>query len=108
MTDYFGSPKAIIRLYLMGTLSTSINIRKKYIAKTGADSGNFTSIIKLVKELDKIFNTLSAEEIKLLRLRYVELLSTAETAKLTRLSVYQITAKTSKTMKKVKNAINSA
>ncbi|MGL5895860.1 MAG: hypothetical protein ACRCZN_02595 [Lactococcus lactis] len=105
---YWGKPRDVVRWYLRGTLYLSAQSRKSYIEKTGADLGNLPRLLKLLEDLDKIFDRVDTENIALLCLRYVELLSIAETTKRTGLSAYQITAKTGKVMKKAKEIIAKA
>lgn len=105
---YWGKPKDVVRWYLRGTLYLSAQSRQSYIEKTGADSGNLPRLLKLLENLDKIFDRLDTDSIAVLCLRYIELLSIAETTKRTGLSAYQITAKTSKVMKKAKEIIAKA
>jgi len=105
---YWGKPRDVVRWYLRGTLYLSAQSRKSYIEKTGAEPGNLPRLLKLLENLDKIFDRLDTDSIAVLCLRYVELLSIAETTKRTGLSAYQITAKTSKVMKKAKEIIAKA
>ncbi|WP_270220297.1 hypothetical protein [Lactococcus lactis] len=105
---YWGRPKDVVRWYLRETLYLSAQSRQSYIEKTGADSGNLPRLLKLLNNLDEIFDSVDTDSIALLCLRYVELLSIAETTKRTGLSAYQITAKTSKVMKKAKDIIAKA
>ncbi len=105
---YWGRPKDVIRWYLKGTLYLSAQSRQRYIEKTGADPGNLPRLLKLLEELDELFDTVDTDSIVLLCFRYVELLSIAETTKRTGLSAYQITAKTAKVMKNAKEIIIKA
>ena len=105
---YWGKPKDIIRWYLRGTLYLSAQSRKSYIEKIGAAPGNLTRLLKLLDNLDEIFDPVDTDSIAVLCLRYVELLSIAETTKRTGLLAYQITAKTGKVMKKAKEIIAKA
>ena len=105
---YWGKPKDIIRWYLRGTLYLSAQSRKSYIEKTGADPGNLPRLLKLLDNLDELFDTVNTDSIAVLCLRYVELLSIAETTKRTGLSAYQITAKTGKVMKQAKELVAKA
>ena len=105
---YWGRPQDVIRWYLRGTLYLSAQSRKSYIEKIGAEPGNLPRLLKLVEDLDDIFDTVDTDSIALLCFRYVELLSVAETTKRTGLPAYQITAKTGKVMKKAKDIIAKA
>lgn len=105
---YWGRPKDVIRWYLRGTLYLSAQSRKSYIEKTGADSGNLPRHLKLLEELDELFETVDADSIALLCLRYVELLGIPDTAELTGLSKSQISSRTAKVMKKAKEIIANA
>lgn len=105
---YWGKPKDVIRWYLIGTLYLSAQSRKSYVEKTGAEPGNLPRLLKLLKELDELFDKVDTDSIAVLCLRYVELLSIAETVERTGLSAYQITAKTGKVMKKAKEIIAKA
>ena len=105
---YWGRPQDVVRWYLRGTLYLSAQSRKSYIEKTGADLGNLPRLLKLLDNLDEIFDTADTDSIAVLCLRYVELLSIAETTKRTGLPAYQITAKTGKVMKKAKEIISKA
>ena len=102
---YWGKPKDVVRWYLRGTLYLSAQSRQSYIIKTGAEPGNLPRLLKLLDNLDELFDTVNTDSIAVLCLRYVELLSIAETTKRTGLSAYQITAKTGKIMKKAKDII---
>ena len=105
---YWGRPQDVIRWYLRGTLYLSAQSRQSYIEKTKAEAGNLPRLLKLLENLDDIFDTVDTDSIALLCLRYVELLSIAETTKRTGLPAYQITAKTGKVMKKAKEIISKA
>ncbi|MFG7388792.1 hypothetical protein RCG28_10625 [Lactococcus lactis] len=105
---YWGRPKDVIRWYLRGTLYLSAQSRKSYIEKIGAAPGNLTRLLKLLDNLDEIFDPVDTDSIALLCLRYVELLSVAETTKRTGLSAYQITSKIGKLMKEAKEIIAKA
>lgn len=105
---YWGKPKDVIRWYLRGTLYLSAQSRQSYIKKTGADSGNLPRLLKLLNNLDELFDSVDTDSIAVLCLRYVELLSIAETTKRTGLSAYQITVKTGNVMKKAKEIISKA
>lgn len=105
---YWGKPKDVIKWYLRGTLYLSAQSRKSYIEKTGADSGNLPRLLKLLKELDELFDEVDTDSIALLCLRYVELLSIPDTAEITGLSNSQISTRTAKVMRKAKEIIASA
>lgn len=105
---YWGNSRDVVRWYLRGTLYLSAQSRKSYIEKTGADPGNLPRFLKLLDNLDELFDTVNTDSIAVLCLRYVELLSIAETTKRTGLSAYQITTKTGKVMKKAKEIIAQA
>ena len=108
MRYYWGRPKDVIRWYLRGTLYLSAQSRQRYIEKTGAEPGNLTRLLKLLGELDELFDTVDTDSIALLCLRYVQLLSIPNTAKLTGLSNSQISTRTAKVMKKAKEIIAKA
>ncbi|KSU06338.1 Phage protein [Lactococcus lactis subsp. lactis] len=82
--------------------------KQHYIEKTGAETGNLPRHLKLLEELDELFETVDTDSIALLCLRYVELLSIPDTAELTGLSNSQISTRTSKVMKKAKEIITKA
>ncbi|MCT1227636.1 hypothetical protein EFM07_09485 [Lactococcus lactis] len=103
---YWGRPQDVVRWYLRGTLYLSAQSRKSYIEKTGADPGNLPRLLKLLDNLDELFDSVDTDSIAVLCLRYAELLSIAETSKRTGLSAYQITTKTGKFMKKAKEIIS--
>lgn len=105
---YWGRPKDVVRWYLRETLYLSAQSKRAYIENTRADSGNLPRLLKLLNNLDEIFDSVDTDSIALLCLRYVELLSIAETTKRTGLSAYQITDKTGKIMKKAKEIIAKA
>ena len=105
---YWGKPKDVVRWYLRGTLYLSAQSRQYYIEKTKAEAGNLPRLLKLLNNLDEIFDTADTDSIALLCLRYVELLSVAETTKRTGLSAYQITSKIGKLMKEAKEIIAKA
>lgn len=105
---YWGKPKDIIRWYLRATLYLSAQSRKSYIEKTGADPGNLPRLLKLLDNLDELFDTVNTDSIAVLCLRYVELLSIPETAERTGLSNSQISSRTAKVMKKAKEIIAKA
>ncbi|MGO3137419.1 MAG: hypothetical protein ACTII8_03635 [Lactococcus lactis] len=103
---YWGRPQDVVRWYLRGTLYLSAQSRKSYIEKIGAEPGNLPRLLKLLENLDELFDSVDTDSIAVLCLRYVELLSVAETTKRTGLLAYQITAKTGKIMKKAKEIIS--
>jgi DNA-directed RNA polymerase specialized sigma24 family protein len=105
---YWGRPKDVIRWYLRGTLYLSAQSRQRYIEKTGADPGNLPRLLKLLEELDELFETVDTDSIALLCLRYVELLSIPDTAERTGLSNSQISTRTAKVMKNAKEIIIKA
>ena len=105
---YWGKPRDVIKWYLRGMLHLSAQSKQHYIDKTGADPGNLPRLLKLLDNLDEIFDTADTDSIALLCLRYVELLSIAETTKRTGLSAYQITSKIGKLMKEAKEIIAKA
>jgi len=105
---YWGKPKDVIRWYLRGTLYLSAASKQHYIEKTGAEPGNLPRLLKLLENLDEIFDSIDTDSMALLCLRYVELLSIAETAELTGLSNSQISTRTAKVMKKAKAIIAKA
>ena len=105
---YWGRPKDVVRWYLRGTLYLSAQSRQSYIEKTKAEAGNLPRLLKLLENLDELFDSVDTDIVSVLFLRYVELLSIAETTKRTGLSAYQITAKTGKVMKKAKEIISKA
>jgi DNA-directed RNA polymerase specialized sigma24 family protein len=105
MRYYWGRPKDVIRWYLRGTLYLSAQSRQRYIEKTGAEPGNLPRLLKLLEELDELFETVDTDSIALLCLRYVELLSIPDTAELTGLSNNQISSRTAKVMKKAKEIV---
>ncbi|MDG4968965.1 hypothetical protein [Lactococcus lactis] len=105
---YWGKPNDVVRWYLRGTLYLSAQSRKSYIEKTGAEPGNLPRLLKLLKELDEVFETVDTDSMALLCLRYVELLSVTDTAKLTGLSNSQVSTRTAKVMKKAKDIIAKA
>ncbi|PFG85520.1 hypothetical protein BW152_00170 [Lactococcus lactis] len=110
MTDryYWGKPKDVIKWYLRGMLHLSAASKQRYIEKTGAEPGNLPRLLKLLDELDKLFETVGTDSIAILCLRYVELLSIPDTAELTGLSNSQISTRTAKVMKKAKEIIAKA
>lgn len=103
-----GKPRDVIKWYLRGMLHLSAVSKQHYIEKTGAEPGNLPRLLKLLEDLDELFDSVDTDCIALLCLRYVELLSIAETTKRTGLPAYQITAKTGKVMKKAKDIIAKA
>lgn len=105
---YWGKPRDVIKWYLRGMLHLSTQSKQHYIDKTGADPGNLPRLLKLLDNLDKIFDSVDTDNIALLCLRYVELLSIAETAERTGLSNSQISSRTAKVMKKAKDIIAKA
>lgn len=105
---YWGNPRNVVRWYLRGTLYLSAQSRQRYIEKTGADSGNLPRLLKLLDNLDEIFDPVDTDSMALLCLRYVELLSIPDTAKLTGLSKGQVSTRTNKVMKKAKEIIAKA
>lgn len=105
---YWGRSKDVIRWYLRGTLYLSAQSRKSYIEKIGAAPGNLTRLLKLLDNLDEIFDPVDTDSIALLCLRYVELLSIPDTAKLTGLSKSQVSTRTARVMKKAKEIIAEA
>ncbi|MDY4364244.1 hypothetical protein SM120_11445 [Lactococcus lactis subsp. lactis] len=105
---YWGKPRDVIKWYLRGMLHLSAVSKQHYIEKTGAEPGNLPRLLKLLEDLDELFDSVDTDCIALLCLRYVELLSIAETTKRTGLPAYQITAKTGKVMKKAKDIIAKA
>ncbi|MDU0397227.1 hypothetical protein ABQ274_09745 [Lactococcus lactis] len=105
---YWGKPRDVVRWYLRGTLYLSAQSRKSYIEKTGTEPGNLPRLLKLLENLDELFDSVDTDCIALLCLRYVELLSIAETTKLTGLSNSQISTRTAKVMKKAKEIIAKA
>ncbi|WP_270245128.1 hypothetical protein [Lactococcus lactis] len=105
---YWGKPNDVVRWYLRGTLYLSAQSRQRYIEKTGADSGNLPRLLKLLDNLDEIFDPVDTDSMALLCLRYVELLSIPDTAKLTGLSKGQVSTRTNKVMKKAKEIIAKA
>ncbi|TKV17321.1 hypothetical protein FDX20_32610, partial [Citrobacter sp. TBCS-11] len=90
------------------TLYLSAQSRKSYIEKIGAAPGNLTRLLKLLDNLDEIFDPVDTDSIALLCLRYVELLSIPDTAKLTGLSKSQVSTRTARVMKKAKEIIAEA
>jgi len=105
---YWGKPKDVIKWYLRGTLYLSAQSKKHYIEKTGAEPGNLPRLLKLLEDLDALFDTVDADSLALLCLRYVELLSIPDTAELTGLTNSQISKRTGKIMKKTKEIIAEA
>ncbi|MDG4983976.1 hypothetical protein OGZ51_07445 [Lactococcus lactis] len=105
---YWGKPKDVVRWYLRGTLYLSAQSRQSYIEKTGAEPGNLPRLLKLLKELDELFDKVDTDSIALLCLRHVELLSIPDTAELTGLSSSQVSTRTAKVMKKAKDIIAKA
>ena len=105
---YWGKPRDVIKWYLRGILHLSAASKQHYIEKTGAEPGNLPRHLKLLEELDELFETVDTDSIALLCLRYVELLSIPDTAELTGLSNSQISTRTSKVMKKAKEIIAKA
>lgn len=105
---YWGKPRDVIKWYLRGMLHLSAASKQHYIEKTGAEPGNLPRLLKLLEDLDALFDTVDADSLALLCLRYVELLSIAETTDRTGLSAYQIGARTNKFMKKAKDIIVKA
>jgi hypothetical protein len=105
---YWGNPKDVVRWYLRGTLYLSAQSRKSYIEKTGAEPGNLPRLLKLLENLDGLFDSVDTDSMALLCLRYVELLSITDTAELTGLSNSQISTRTAKVMKKAKEIIAKA
>lgn len=105
---YWGRPQDVVRWYLRGTLYLSAQSRKSYIEKTGAEPGNLPRLLKLLEDLDELFDSVNTDSIALLCLRYVELLSIAETAELTGLSKSQVSTRTAKVMTKSKEFISKA
>ena len=83
---YWGKPRDVIKWYLRGTLYLSAQSKKHYIEKTGAEPGNLPRLLKLLENLDKLFETVDTDSVALLCLRYVELLSIPDTAERTGLS----------------------
>ncbi|TKU06888.1 hypothetical protein FDW96_11015, partial [Citrobacter sp. TBCS-15] len=67
-----------------------------------------TRLLKLLDNLDEIFDPVDTDSIALLCLRYVELLSIPDTAKLTGLSKSQVSTRTARVMKKAKEIIAEA
>lgn len=102
---YWGKPRDVIKWYLRGMLHLSAASKQLYIEKTGAEPGNLPRLLKLLGELDKLFDTVDTDIIALLCLRYVELLSIPDTAELTGLSNSQVSTRTAKVMKKAKDII---
>lgn len=102
---YWGKPRDVIKWYLRGMLHLSAASKQRYIEKTGAELGNLPRLLKLLGELDKLFDTVDTDIIALLCLRYVELLSIPDTAELTGLSNSQVSTRTAKVMKKAKDII---
>lgn len=105
---YWGKPRDVIKWYLRGILHLSAASKQHYIEKTGAEQGNLPRHLKLLEELDKLFETVGTDSIALLCLRYVELLSIPDTAERTGLSNSQISTRTAKVMKKAKEIIVKA
>lgn len=105
---YWGKPRDVVRWYLRGTLYLSAQSRKSYIEKTGAEPGNLPRLLKLLENLDELFNSVDTDTIALLCLRYVELLSIPGTAEITGLSNSQISTRTTKVIKKAKEIIANA
>ena len=105
---YWGKPNDVIRWYLRGTLYLSAQSRQRYIEKTGADSGNLPRLLKLLENLDELFDSVDTDSTALLCLRYVELLSIPDTAELTGLSNSQVSTRTAKVMKKAKEIVAKA
>lgn len=105
---YWGKPKDVIMWYLRGILHLSAQSKQHYIENTGAEPGNLPRHLKLLEELDKLFETVDTDNIALLCLRYVELLSIPDTAEITGLSNSQISTRTAKVMKKAKEIIAKA
>lgn len=105
---YWGRPKDVIRWYLRGTLYLSGQSKQSYIQKTGADPGNLPRLLKLLENLDELFDSVDTDSIAVLCLRYVELLSIPDTAEITGLSNSQISTRTAKVMKKAKEIIANA
>lgn len=69
---------------------------------------NLPRLLKLLEELDELFETVDTDSIALLCLRYVELLSIPDTAERTGLSNSQISTRTAKVMKNAKEIIIKA
>ncbi len=60
---YWGRPQDVVRWYLRGTLYLSAQSRQSYIEKTGADPGNLPRLLKLLDNLDEIFDTADTDSI---------------------------------------------
>ena len=105
---YWGKPRDVIKWYLRGMLHLSAARKQRYVEKTGAEPGNLPRLLKLLKKLDELFDSVDTDSIALLCLRYVELLSIPDTAELTGLSNSQVSTRTAKVMKKAKEIIAKA
>lgn len=105
---YWGKPRDVIKWYLRGTLYLSAQGKQHYIEKTGAEPGNLPRLLKLLEDLDELFETVDTDTVALLCLRYVEQLSIPDTAEITGLSNSQISTRTAKVMKKAKEIITNA
>lgn len=70
---YWGKPRDVIKWYLRGMLHLSAQSKQHYIEKTGAEPGNLPKHLKLLEELDELFETVDTDSIAVLCLRYVEL-----------------------------------
>ena len=63
---YWGKPKDVVRWYLRGTLYLSAQSRQSYIEKTKAEAGNLPRLLKLLNNLDELFDTADSDGIDLL------------------------------------------
>ena len=64
--------KFLIRFYLLGFIQESTSRAEKYIERFGGDDTNIKKNRQTINKLDDIFNPLSDQIRKLIRLRFVE------------------------------------
>lgn len=85
--------KFLIRFYLLGILEESTSRAEKFVDRIGGNDANIKKNRQTIDKLDEIFNSLTEQVRKLIRLRFVdglEIKDIAEQTGLTYNKVYRL------------------
>lgn len=94
----------MIRFYLLGILEESTSRAEKFVERFGGNDANIKNNRQTIDKLDEIFNSLTEQVRKLIRLRFVyelEIKDVAEQTGLTYNKVYSLCADPIREVKKL-------
>ncbi|WP_341784839.1 sigma-70 region 4 domain-containing protein [Lactococcus petauri] len=96
--------KFLIRFYLLGILEESTSRAEKFVERFGGNDANIKKNRQTIDKLDEIFNSLTEQVRKLIRLRFVDELEIEDIAEQTGLTynkVYSLCADPIREVKKL-------